>query len=231
MADVHQIFTLYPIKSPFQRRAGSLLIFTFILSVFPFINPPQSSASLIEIGDGEISVNISQPLSSFPSGFEQSIPNISFKLSIQDVNLFSFTPSDLNSDTLFTFDQLSPSFDVAATLLTNNINESIGYGLYTPVAKLVYGTSEAMLFYDDDTGQSGIDFSGFHIDSLNLSVTSFLAETYEKDSGAIWFKASANLTFSIYGSQETAPVPEPATALLMGTGFTILALRRRKLNK
>ena len=236
MTDLQQPLFLHMARRPFQRWPGSILLFTFILSAVLFLNPPRSDATLIEIASVDISAEISQSLSSLPENFEQSIPDISFQLSIEpenaeSVELFSFTPGDINSDLELTLDQFSSNFNTVVSLLTDNDNNNIGYEFVTSLTDFSYGTSEAMLFYNDGTGNSGIDFSGFQIDKLCLSVTEFLAYTGVSSTGAQWFYASVDLSFNIYGSQETAPVPEPATALLMGTGFTILALRRRKLNK
>ena len=241
MTDLQQPLFLHMARRPFQRWPGSILLFTFILSVFPFINPPQSSATLIK--KVTISTGRAEPLNYTLDTSEYTdilnnlgeLSEVSFPLGIEkeeyNVELFSTTLSDINPPKPLTFDQYNPNFKDAVSLLTDNFNDHIGYKFVTPMANISYGTSEAMLFYEDGTGNSGIDFSGFQIDKLRLSVTDLWAETYLNSSDVPWIRVSANYTLRIYGSQGTAPVPEPATALLMGTGFSILALRRRKLNK
>ena len=138
---------------------------------------------------------------------------------------WNVTEADIGK-TFFASADTHENFDNFTYLLTNGIdnglflpdNHSIFVGIPGPIE------SESTLISGI---QGGVDFEGYTIDSIALTVNELFFE-YDPDGGIISNRGTTqyayDITYSING--EMIVNPEPATVFLLGLGG--LALRRRR---
>ncbi len=116
-----------------------------------------------------------------------------------------------------------PGFADAVGLLTNGINDNINYvivGLDGPGP--IGSVSEAALFFGDDTGARGIDFSGATIDDIRLTLNtlSFATPGSDLNGDGNWTDTTLHATVAVTGA-----VPLPTSALLLASCLFGLAGR------
>lgn len=61
-------------------------------------------------------------------------------------------------------------FDKLASIFTNGDNDVFQIGMDLPSGTLTQTINEAYYFFDDRTGESGVDFSGYTIKSIELVI-------------------------------------------------------------
>ncbi|MFC2953567.1 hypothetical protein ACFOOP_16635 [Marinicaulis aureus] len=117
-------------------------------------------------------------------------------------------------------------FDFAVGLLTNGVNDRMQFRS----GGGAFGQVESYWFFDDFTGASGIDFQGFTISRLVLTViASFVSPGSDPNNDGIWTEESYSLRLDVY-DDSVSDVPLPAAtplfaaALMGGAGF----LRRKR---
>ncbi|MCP4107130.1 MAG: PEP-CTERM sorting domain-containing protein [Desulfobacteraceae bacterium] len=170
------------------------------------------------------------PLGSFDVNIEMGsitvFDQIKYRLIIEDgLSYYSGATFDfiLSADDVgqtFTVSS-GAEFDEGAMYLTNGSNNLISnwvYG-YPNGAGAGHGSTEAYLFSDDYT-ENGIDFAGFEITGIDMTLNSL-----NLDSHGYWTDVSFNATVVIDGI--SAVVPEPATFFLLGIGLAGTILCRR----
>ena len=84
------------------------------------------------------------------------------------------------------------------------------------------GLSNAMVLGTIEYNKDGVDFEGYTIDSIALTVNELFIDYHEAGPDS-YTNYSYDITYTIYG----APIPEPATVLLLGLGTVLLRGRRR----
>ena len=153
------------------------------------------------------------------------------RLTSGSVNLFAADLILSSADAGATFVATSandPAFAAAAQALTDGVNGQIEVdfgpigGTATRGSFYGIGATEASWFFGDPSGANGIDFAGFAIDSIDLTLSNdFSVTPYPSiDSTAI----NGSLLVQVFG--HVAPVPEPSTAWLVGAGIAGLFMRR-----
>lgn len=108
-------------------------------------------------------------------------------------------------------------FDQAVQLLTNGINDNVSYEVDGSPGGggIGIGSSEAGFFFGDDTGAHGVDFAGYQINSISLTVNSLNLSTpgSNPNGDGVWTDAKLNATLKIN------TVPVPAAMWLFGSGL------------
>ena len=139
---------------------------------------------------------------------------------------WNITEADVGK-TFFASADTHENFDNFTYLLTNGIDN----GLFLPDNHSIFVGIPGPIEYESTliTGvQDGVDFEGYTIDSIALTVNELFFE-YDPDGGIISNRGTTHyaydITYTINGA-ETIHTPEPATLFLLGLGC--LALRRRK---
>lgn len=144
----------------------------------------------------------------------------------ESISLFwNVTPDDVGK-TFFASADTHQNFDRFTYLLTNG-NDN---GLFLPdnrsvfIASLLTGLPEPIKYESSLlTGvQDGVDFEGYTIDSIALTVNELFIDYHEAGPDS-YTDYSYDITYTIYGT----PIPEPATLLLFGLGAVLLRGRRR----
>jgi hypothetical protein len=131
----------------------------------------------------------------FKTGWDSSI-SLSWNITSEDVGQTFFASADTQEN-----------FDAFAFHLTNGINNSLILTDSTISAFPTYAESDLISGIQD-----GVDFEGYKIDSLALTVN----ELFLNYNG---FRTnySYDITYTIYG----APIPEPGTVFLLGVGCLV----------
>jgi hypothetical protein len=127
----------------------------------------------------------------------------------EDINLDSSYIGQTLTATQFT----DPDFDTVVSVLTNGNNDFIEYCFGG-----CDGLKEALFFYGDSTGASGIDFNGYTINSISVTINE-LSLNYDGQITDMIFQG----TVTIDGQ---SIVPEPISSILFVVGGTLLAGRR-----
>jgi len=118
-------------------------------------------------------------------------------------------------------------FDDAVSIITNGVNDSI----YTEFAGSGIQRTEALFFFDDSSGASGIDLAGATIERFELVINQLSVESPGTDNNGdgIWTTYSGNATFNVVGTLG-AQVPVPAALWMFGSALGLLAILREKVN-
>jgi hypothetical protein len=142
-----------------------------------------------------------------------------------DIGDSAWSPSAVGSTTVI--DSSTPNFNAVAALLTDGIDENIGFGM-TPFSEAMYlpgiplstlSESESTAF---DLPIASPDFSGDQITSIQFQLNSFSwITTGPISKNAYTLQPQASFTESIIGS-----VPEPAAALPAIAALSALFLAR-----
>ena len=159
----------------------------------------------------EITLGIAYPQ---PLPAEPGSTNVGWDRSIS--LSWDITPDDVGKTFIASADTHT-TFDIFTVFLTNGINDSLDFtdGGFSRESAFISGI------------QDGVDFEGYTIDSIALTVNEFFLD-YDPDFGIIIKDGLTNyaydITYTING--EMIAIPEPATVFLLGLGC--LALRRRR---
>lgn len=112
------------------------------------------------------------------------------------------------------------AFDQAVISLTNGENDWMEYFTHDYINGVVGGGSgegggEASFFFDDYTGTNGIDFAGYDIYSLSLTVNNLIFDTPGNDynGDGIWTDVTFDATINVN------TIPLPAAVWLFGSGL------------
>ncbi len=101
------------------------------------------------------------------------------------------------------------------SVLANGVQNNGGVSLHSATSYTGQAFADS-LFFPEEHGPYGIDFTGATIDSLALRLNEF---SWSGDSDMFWFGA----TMTVNGSWE--PVPEASTFALLALAFTAPAVR------
>ena len=106
-------------------------------------------------------------------------------------------------------------FNEAVAYLTNDINDFIEYDVFYPSGGgFGCAAMEARFFFGDETGANGIDFAGYNINRISLTVNSW-----------------TDPVFNFNASLKVHAVPIPAAVWLLVSSLIGLAGFRRKFRK
>jgi hypothetical protein len=134
----------------------------------------------------------------------------------------------------YSVDLASPAYDVVNGLLTNGIANNYSYSVIFPSAGgFGSGITDAQL-----TGGNGVDFQGYDLATFEMVVNSITINSpgQNPNGDGRWTDFQANMNFNVYsveagqeegGNEGGAPVPEPATLFIFGSGILGLFLRRK----
>lgn len=119
-----------------------------------------------------------------------------------------------------------PTFDVLVRLLTNGVNDQLGWTISGSMGGTSSGVSEAAFFAGNPDVVNGIDFAGSTIDRIDFSVNNKIASPgSDPNHDGMWTDWNFGLSMNIYG---TSAVPEPSNILLVLTALVaVLFIRRR----
>lgn len=113
-------------------------------------------------------------------------------------------------------------FDAKVQLLTNGVDDDVAIDLQSSNGLQV--GPESQMFFDHASGTNGIDFAGFAIDSVDLTLSNDFSVTPDVFSDTTALRGT--ITLQVFGHV----VPEPSTATLVGAGLAglLVAARGRK---
>lgn len=122
-----------------------------------------------------------------------------------------------------------PEFDEAIVSLTNGINEYIycdtrGSQLQGPPGG-GWGSLESLIFFGDATGANGIDFAGYDINSISVTINTLTFDTpgSNPNGDGLWTDIEFNATIAV------TKVPVATTAWFFGSGLIgLIGIFKRK---
>ena len=143
------------------------------------------------------------------------------------------TPDDVGR-TLYASADTHPNFGIFTLLLTNGVDNSLllddGHTMYTASLSSITSTvsdvfqeSERTLI---DGIQDGVDFEGYTIDSIALTVNEFRLIDLDPFTKHNSHTFDYDVTYTIYGSEMA--VPEPVTLVMLSLGGVALICRKRR---
>lgn len=196
-----------------KKSVISAFLFSFVLLF-------STSAAALIVGYQDISFQFPIYGDQIPFTHYNLSPGIVSRDTSVEYNPFGTVEVYAAGDT-FEADNTTDHFADAVSLLTNGITDYIHGGWPYP-----YFPPESD--YLNGPGFTGIDFFGSKIDKMTLVVNSFDFEIYDEPTpggvggGSIGYK----ITY-----ESTAPIPEPATMILLASGLVALTALRRRFKK
>jgi hypothetical protein len=194
---------------------------TVLLAIyFPFAN-----AALLGSGNIDIGFGVSLPPYYWWGAPAQVSVGVGYEGSTEGVPLVGELFA-IDSPSFMASFQTGPTFDTLVRLLTNGVNDQLGWNVSGNMGGTSSGVSEAAYFAGSPSVANGIDFAGSSIDRIDFSVINKIASPgSDPNHDAIWTDWNFGLSMSIYG---TSAVPEPANIVLVLTGLAAaLSIRRR----
>lgn len=187
--------------------------------LFSFILLFSNSAAALIVGYQDISFQFPIYGNQIPFTHYNLRPGILSRDTWVQYNPFGTVEVYAAGDT-FEADNTTDHFANAVSLLTNGITDYIHGGWpypdFPPESEHLYGP-----------GFTGTDFSGLQIDKITLVVNSFDFEIYEPTTGGV---GGGSIGYKIT-YESTAPIPEPATMILLASGLMGLTALRRRFKK
>jgi hypothetical protein len=194
---------------------------TVLLAIyFPFAN-----ATLLGNGNLDIGFGISQLPYYWWGMPAQVFVGVGYGGSTEGAPLAGelFTINSPNSTTTF---QTGPTFDALVRLMTNGVNDQLGWTTSGSMGGASSGVSEAVYFAGSPGVANGIDFAGSTIDRIDFSVINKVASPgSDPNRDEIWTDWNFGLSMNIYG---TSAVTEPSDVVLVLTALAaVLFIRQR----
>ncbi len=137
--------------------------------------------------------------------------------------LLSWTlPSSKVGETFSVSADTDLDFDIMASILTNGVNNPLGFQIYEDGAYsgLYYWESSFPKTLKEPVVTRD-DFAGYTITRIDAKLNSFTFKHYQ---AANFTERLLDVEISIYGT----PIPEPATLVLLGLGGALMLIRRRR---
>ncbi|MCA9392848.1 MAG: PEP-CTERM sorting domain-containing protein [Candidatus Omnitrophica bacterium] len=121
--------------------------------------------------------------------------------------------------TMYTSGPGDAGFAAFEAFLTDGINESTQWVSTIDSLNYTVTTPESLKFGATSFSSNGIDFAGYDISQLKVTINDLspLVNGYKFTAG-----------LQVYGDPVRATVPEPATLALLGSGLLGIGFRRRK---
>ncbi len=193
----------------FIKSAVSLSTYLVALVVVCFSSSAASIGErtfLFGFGDGGVVDGTTQPFALRAYVFG----NVTYTL----FEGLTITTADVGNT--YTANQANDSqFAGFVSVLANGVENNGGVSLQSTTSHVGQALTDA-LFFPEEHGPYGIDFTGATIDSIALRLNEF---SWSGDSDMFWFGA----TMTVNGTWE--PVPEPSTFALLALPFTTHAVR------
>jgi len=194
------------------------------LTILLVIYWPLANANLL--GNGTITAGFGVNALPYYWGIPANVfTGVSYVGSTEGVLLTAELFSIGSPDSATTFD-VGSTFDILVRLLTNGVNDQLGWTISGSMGGVSTGMSEAAYFAGSPGVVNGIDFSRSTIDRIDFSVINRIASPgNDLNHDGIWTDWKFDLSMSVYG---TSAVPEPSNILLVLAALAALTFTRQR---